>query len=410
MESPRMRASEFSLSCIHHLDTQMKLAALYVCGLLLALAQPVFSQSVIIPQEINLPKDSIIKKQLINALNGLIAQKDNPVEENKYVLPEDVLAAKMLLAELKGTEKNTALKDNNFYKPYLANVMGTDGINYHLQINYMGVNGSIPVLKSSFRLMAKLVNGQFYFYSPLKETTRLWKTKKIGDITFHFKDTLNIDGAKFFEKTVRYYDSKLKVPAIATDDYYCDNFNEAMQLIGLDYKLEYNGLAHDNLSVREGNTFLIVNGWNSPGHRFDTHDLWHERLRLVAKAETINRPVDEGCAYLYGGSWEVYSWKDIITGFKKYAAENPNADWLTMYINEKNKNFLEGQKPLKLSYAINALIVQKLEREKGFAPAMELLTCGKMEKGDENYFKALEKVAGITKANFNAEVWKLIKN
>jgi len=388
----------------------MKLAAFAVCSLLLALAQPVFSQSVIIPQEINLPKDSIIKKQLVDALNGLIAQKDNPIKENKYVLPDDVLATKMLLAELKGAEKNTALKDDNFYKAYLANVTGADGVNYRLQLNYMGLNGSAPVLKASFRLIAKRIDGQFYFYSPLKETTRYWKTKKIGDITFHFKDTLNIDGAKFFEKTVRYYDGKLKVPAIATDDYYCDNFNEAMQLIGLDYKLDYNGLTNDNLAARNDNTFLIVNGWNSPGHRFDTHDLWHERLRLVVKAETINRPVDEGCAYLYGGSWEVYSWSDILTGFKKYAAENPNADWLTMYINEKNKNFLDGQKPLKISYAINALIVQKIEKEKGFTPVMDLLTCGKIEKGDENYFKALEKVAGITKADFNTEVWKLIRN
>ena len=40
---------------------------------------------------------------------------------------------------------------------------------------------------------------------------------------------------------------------------------------------------------------------------------------------------------------------------------------------------------------------------------MELLTCGKLEKGDEKYFKALEKVSGITKANFNTAVWKLIQ-
>ena len=56
--------------------------------------------------------------------------------------------------------------------------------------------------------------------------------------------------------------------------------------------------------------------------RFDPHDLWHERLRLVMKSEVINRPVDEGCAYLYGGSWG-YTWQEIITKFKKYAAKTP---------------------------------------------------------------------------------------
>ena len=44
----------------------------------------------------------------------------------------------------------------------------------------------------------------------------------------------------------------------------------------------------------------------------------------------INRPVDEGCAYLYGGSWG-YTWEEVLTRFKNYLAANPNADWLTLY-------------------------------------------------------------------------------
>lgn len=391
-------------------QTHMKSAALVTCCLLLTLAQPVFSQSVIISPEIILPKDSITKNQLINSLNGFIALKDKSASENKYIFKDDLLTTKLLLVELKGIEKNITLKDDNFYSPYLANVVSVDSNNYRLQLSYMGIKGNAPVLKMAFRLMARRVDGVFYFYSPLKYATQHWKAKKLGNITFHFKDTLNVDGAKFFEKTVHYYDTKLKVAQIATDDYYCDDLTEAMQIAGIDYKLNYNGIKYDNLEVSENNTQLIVNGWNSPGHRFDTHDLWHERLGLVVKAETINRPVDEGCAYLYGGSWLVYSWPDIIAAFKKYAAENPNSDWLSLYIDEKNKNFLNGQKPLKISYAINALIVQKVEKEKGFAPITALLTCGKVEKGDENYFKALEKVSGITKANFNSEVWKLVKD
>ena len=61
------------------------------------------------------------------------------------------------------------------------------------------------------------------------------------------------------------------------------------------------------------------------------------------------------------------------------------------------------------AYVINALLVQKIEKEQGFAAVMELLSCGKYEKGNENYFKALEKITGINKANFNAEVWKLVR-
>ena len=62
-----------------------------------------------------------------------------------------------------------------------------------------------------------------------------------------------------------------------------------------------------------------------------------------------------------------------------------------------------------VSYFLNALIVQKIEKEKGFPAVTGLLGCGKREKGDENYFKALESTTGITKANFNNAMSELIK-
>jgi len=95
-------------------------------------------------------------------------------------------------------------------------------------------------------------------------------------------------------------------------------------------------------------------------------------------------PVDEGCAYLYGGSWG-YTWDEVVIRFKKYVAANPNADWLSLYMDVTN--FEGGEKPLKVAYVLNALIARKIEKEKGFAPVMELLGCGKKEKGDENYLR-----------------------
>lgn len=139
---------------------------------------------------------------------------------------------------------------------------------------------------------------------------------------------------------------------------------------------------------------------------FDPHDLFHSRLRNVLSSEIINRQVDEGCAYLYGGSWGI-RWNDILKEFIEYSEKNPNTDWLTCYVD--GKNYVEGNKPLTIAFAINALIVQKIEKEKGFPTVLELIKCGKKEKGDENYFKALDKINGINKANFNESVNNLIK-
>lgn len=149
-----------------------------------------------------------------------------------------------------------------------------------------------------------------------------------------------------------------------------------------------------------------MNGRSSEKQRFNPHDLWHERLHNVMKPDTINRPVDEGCAYLFGGSWE-YNWGEVLAKFKKYAVDNPKADWLDLYT--KNTDFVNDNKPLVIAYALNALIVQKINNEKGFVPVMELLSCGKRQNGDDNYFAALKKIAGIGKANFNAKMWELIR-
>jgi hypothetical protein len=81
---------------------------------------------------------------------------------------------------------------------------------------------------------------------------------------------------------------------------------------------------------------------------------------------------------------------------------------LTLY--NESKNFDEKSRyPLNVDFVINALLVQKIEKEKGFSYVIELLSCGKKQSGNENYFSALERITGITKADFNSSVWALIK-
>jgi hypothetical protein len=363
-----------------------------------------YAQSIIIQNGINLPQDTVAKKQLISSLNGFLAQKEQSNKDNKFVLKEDLLETSALLDEMKGMEGNSKSKD--FFKAYLNNAVKLDDNNFIIQLSYIGILDNAPLLRATFNLLAKREDGKFYFSSPLKQNTAGWRIKKRNNVIFHYKDTLNMADAKVYQEMVNFYDQKLKSPDFPVEFYYCNNFPEVLQIIGIGYKADYNGSKNNNLTSHENNQNLMLNGWNSNLHRFDPHDLWHERLRTVMSSELINRPVDEGCAYLYGGSWG-YSWKEVLTKFKKYAADNPNADWLKLYM--ETTNFEAGEKPLKAGYVLNALIVQKIEKEKGFAPVMELLGCGPRQKEDANYFKALEKVTGISKADFNAKMWELIK-
>lgn len=383
-----------------------KLTRLGLIAILISFNIVSFAQSIIIQKGIRLPEDTVIAKQLISSLNGLLSEKEKPNNSNPFVLKDDLLETSALLDELKEMEQNAVVKDKNFFKCYLGNVIKQRDGRFIVQISYIGIQKDKPVLRAVFNLLARQAGDKFYFSSPLKQNTRYWKTKQLNSITYHYKDTLSKTDTKAYKKTIDFYDEKLKAPFLPIQFYYCDNFTEVQQLLGIEYKADYNGFIYDVLIAHENGMDLNINGWNSSQHRFDPHDLWHERLRAVVNSDIINRPVDEGCAYLYGGSWG-FTWPELLTKFKKYAEANPNADWLTLYLN--GTNFSGGEKILKVSYALNALIAQKIEKEKGFAPVLDLLKCGKRETGDANYFTALEKITGINKTNFNTMMWELIK-
>ncbi|CAN1558499.1 hypothetical protein MCETHM1_02518 [Flavobacteriaceae bacterium] len=372
---------------------------------LLSFAQ---TNSFIIPTNVVLPKDSLVAKQLVKSLNGFLSQKENSNKENTFVLREDLLETSILLDEMKGIEKSGKFKDNNFYKGYLTNVVQIDLSNFIIQFSYIGVSENTPILTASFEILAKYKDDKFYFLSPLQRNTLSWQTKKIGNTTFHYKKELNTKVASDYVKDIAFFDKKLDAPQGNIVWYGCNDMPEVMQNIGVLYKLEYNGRSVGTINANENNTALLVNGtYNTNFNGFDPHDLWHERARNAIAPNSINKPVDEGCAYLYGGSWGI-SWSQILKTFKDKVASNPKSDWLSLY--DGFYNFGESkEKHLIVSYLINALIVEKIEKEKGFSAVKELLSCGKYEKGNENYFKVLEKLTGINKSNFNENVWNLIK-
>jgi len=121
----------------------------------------------------------------------------------------------------------------------------------------------------------------------------------------------------------------------------------------------------------------------------------------------VNRPVDEGYAYLYGGSWG-FTWKEIFKAFKEQIASNKSTNWTE--IKETPTSFKTGNYSNQADYIVNALLVKKIERERGFAGVWELLMVGPYEKGNEKYYKTLEKLTGITKASYNGKIWELINS
>ena len=355
-----------------------------------------------------MPKDSIESKLLILTLNDFLAAAQKPNEENKLILKTEKVETFILLDEINGIEKSGKFKDEYFYKPYLTNIVPLKDNKYLITVSYIGVNEGTAMLRASFEFIGHKTGNSFTFSSPLSRNTQNWKIEKAGNNIFHYQNTINKEKVKEFNKLATLFDAKLKVTNKVTD-YYCnDNIIELQKLIGVDYKSDYNGTAETVSSSTLGARKIVVFGNNNATfNEFDPHDLFHDRLSLVISRSKVNKPVDEGCAYLYGGSWGL-SWKEIFKAFKEQIASNTNTNWKE--IKETRVSFKTGNYPNSADYIVNALLVKKIEKEKGFAGVWELLNVGPFEKGNEKYYKTLEKLTGITKANYNDKIWELINN
>lgn len=366
------------------------------------------TNSLRITPNIILPKDSIESLALTASLEVFLNSAELPNEQNKYVFENQKIETFLLLDEIEGMGKSAKFQDDFFYKPYLTNVVSLNENNYLLQVSYIGIGESEAVLRASFEIIAHKTNSSFTFSSPLIRNTRNWKVKKAGNNVFHYQNTINENKIMAFEKLASSFDAKLNSTNKMVDYYCSENSIELQQLIGVAYKLDYNGRQESVWSSSIGDRKLIVLGNNNSSFDyFDTHDLFHDRLSLVISRREVNRAVDEGCAYLYGGSWGL-SWKEIFEAFKEQIASNKNTDWAALketpvYFKTKDYNN-------SADYIVNALLVQKIEKDNGFKGVWELLNVGPVEKGSQKYYEKLEELTGITKENYNDKVWELINN
>jgi hypothetical protein len=351
------------------------------------------------------PRDTAVRTLLRKDLSRFLSHSGN--ETNPFIAPECKLETFILLDEMKDLRYSKQYKDSLFYDCEILNYIKVSDSNSIVQVAFTGAMQDTVLLRAMFTVYAIRHETSFQFYAPLKDQTVYWNKTTLSNVTVYHKRKLNKKNAQKYFNTIERYDAKLSAPKVAVSYYCCDHFTEALKLTGTDYKSDYNGYARNSMHANSKDHQLVVSGlYSSDFTSFDPHDLWHARLHNVLSTTLINRPVDEGTAYLYGGSWGL-TWEDILQRFKTFAAVNPNADWYTLYNESQNFDSTFAY-PLNVDFAINALLVKKIEQEKGFPAVIELLSCGNKQKDNQNYFTALEKITGIQPATFNASVWELI--
>jgi hypothetical protein len=380
------------------------------CLMVAAMAQRAAVETLIIPQGIQLPKDSVVRAGLIGSLRGWLEQRVRPDSMNEYVSRAELPETSVMMDELRGIYWFNRKDSGSSCRCYLGNVVSLDSLRCLVQLNYMGMRMDTPMLRACYTVLARREGDKWIISSVLGRYAVDWKTKTVGNCVFHYKETLNVKKAGEFVKRIASYDKRLGVVGSSFDFYCCDDWVEATKLLGEDYRLDYNGYARLEFASDYGNRTVVVSGekWKDGFNEWDPHDWWHGRLHRVVSPATIYRPMDEGMAYLYGGSWRVYGWDDVLRMLKDYADSHPDADWLALY--KKGAPLVTTPWPIFIPFAIDALIVQRLEKEKGFAAALPLVTCGSKQAGDANFFAALKQVVGVDEAGFNVYVAGLVKD
>ncbi len=359
-----------------------------------------------INDDIVMPDDSLESKALILSVDAFLSAAQNN-SQNKWILPTERVETQILIDEIMGIQKSEKFKDDSFFKAYLTNIIPLEEDKYAVKVSYIGINENTAILRASFELIAHKANNSFLISSPLLRNTQNWSSKKSGNDTYYYPYT--IDGEKLQQITdqIVFYDKKLKnyEKESYTEHYLCKKETNPLKLFGVEYKSDYNGNVLNTSWVSEEGKKTVEVSTESRLYGVSMHDLWHNRLRKVIARKKVHRRVDCYIATLYGGMWGK-SWEELFPVFKEKFVVGKQVDWLE---HKKNKSHIvANEHNVYTDDFIGALIVKKIEKEKGFDGVWELLLT-KRTKDEDEYFAKIESLTGISKKNYNKEVSKLIK-
>ncbi len=364
-------------------------------------------ESLKINDGIVLLEDSLESVALLASVNAFLSSAQEN-SQNAWVLALQPVETQILIDEIQDVQKCEEFENDDFFKPYLTNIIPIEENRYIVKVSYIGMHKDTSMLRASFELVAHKVNDDFLISSPLLLNTQNWKTKNIQNHIFHYPYTINDEMAQVFANKAIFYDEIIKNNTGEFHYYLSKDEIDPLKLFGVEYKSDYNGNDLQNRWISEKDEKLL---WvtNEGILDYDLHDLWHNRLRRVIPRKDIHRRVDCHIATLHGGIWG-FSWQELFPLFVNKFVVGKNSDWLEL---KKTRSYFttNGKRGERKNYTddfIGALLVNKIEKDNGFDGVWELLLT-KRTKEEEEYFEVLEKLTGISKTHYNKEVQKLIE-
>lgn len=364
------------------------------------------AQSLIIkPTYLNYDMDSTIKSKTLTSLDTLFAQIKNGNLQPTLIFPEKRELSFSLMKSLSGIEENKKDSISNFYKKQLINIYPIGANQYWISLAYIGQKNNEPILKNIINLVSTTAGNKILFSVPITYLTKTWKSQVVGNITYFFRDKINIERATSFNIKNTTIANKLGLKPEKLNFYLCSNYQEILRLLGYEYDAQSNGKTRDGYGVDANTIFSIMNNEDF------SHDLFHFYSAKIRGEIKRNSTVEEGFAYSWGNAYytksngEMIYQKELVKTLKAYLQENTKTSLLELF-NNNAKIFNGLAKEISVKSTISSLLCDEVEHKKGTEGIKTLLKCG---RGDENFFSALKTLIAIDQTNFDTEVTRLIE-
>ncbi|CAM1346975.1 hypothetical protein [Tenacibaculum insulae] len=377
--------------------------------LIFALNSAIAQKTIKIPRFLQNSMDSITKQNFNQSLETFFLEMKQGKLNEDLLTPQRADLTKSQLQELVNyeTKKDSTAKKNQ--DKQLINIYPISKDKYFITISYIYQNPETnPILLYNINLIATESSDKFTFSVPLDYLTRYWKTETVGNITYHFRENINIERAKIFDNKNIEIAGKLGLKPEKLDFYMTDNFQEISELLGFGYSLYSNGKYRDGYGVDSKTIFAVMNNEDF------SHDMFHYYSGQINKRANRNWITEEGIAYAWGNAYytdkngEMVTNERLVTELKDYLTKNPNTNIFEIFSNNE-KIFNNIASEISVRSVISGIIANQVEKEKGADGISKLINAGSQVRL-ESYLKATNELIGINKENFNSKVGELIKN
>ncbi|MGO4709263.1 hypothetical protein AB4Y90_09130 [Chryseobacterium sp. 2TAF14] len=377
----------------------------------LSVSNFIFAQSkVLINNNLNIVEDTLKRKKITDVLSQYILDKSVPNKDLTIINPKNKLETWLFLDELRN-QQNSKIFTTKYTLMYeVISAETTDKSNYTIYLNCYFEDEKIKHSVAKIQIGVQEINNKFLISSTLKKAINNWKSKTLENYTFYSEKIIDEKKLKNFIAKNNQISLNLNEQKLPTKVYCVDGFLNAYKLLGIDYRTGESNIENFLLGIDfatdSSQSAFIVATQNGKFESFSFGSLWKARINKKYPQNNFYLPVAEGYSYINDGD-PFYKWEQIWIHFKNTYSASQKTDWLSLYGHKEN--FSLASTSLYLENILNAIIVRKIEKEKGFNSVLELLTCGKFNREDhDNYFKTLERVSGITKSNFNEKIDELI--